>query len=119
MALNNPTPLPVGPPLVPPTPSQQVSKDLLDMLKKQGAAYIVDDGDNISITWLSCNKTNSPDINPAILLGVTSSKRETPTPVTIHEKFLTADHIMLYDEDTSKSLSWFINPKNEEMRYNS
>jgi hypothetical protein len=116
---NNPTPLLDEGSTALPAASPRLPKDFLKKLTNHGAAYLVDDGDTFSITWLSCNKPNSPDTHPGVHLKITTTEIATPRPITIREELLDASHIMVYDDDTSKSLSFFLDPRNEEMEYDS
>jgi hypothetical protein len=96
---------------IPSTPSHRLPKDFLETLKKHGAAYIVDSDDTISITWLSCPTTVSD------IASNTTASKAIPNPTIILETLLPASQIMLYDDSISKPLSYYLDPANEEMEY--
>jgi hypothetical protein len=102
---------PISPPVKDSPIAHRLPGDFLETLKKHGAAYIVDSDDTISITWLSC-----PTTVPDIASNSTTSKAN-PSHTLIFETLLPASQIMLYDDSTSKPLSYYLDPSNEEMEY--
>jgi hypothetical protein len=103
---------PISPPVKDSPVPHRLPKDFLETLKSHGAAYIVDNDDTISITWLSC-PTTVPDSS-----SNTTTSKAISSPSLIFETLLPASQIMLYDDSTSKPLSYLLGPSNEEMEYN-
>jgi hypothetical protein len=102
---------PISPPVKDSHVPHRLPRDFLEALKEHGAAYIVDNDDTISITWLSC-PTTVPDT-----ASNTTTSEAIPSPTLIFETLLPASQVMLYDDSISKPLSYYLDPANEEMEY--